>query len=60
MPIVYEDEYNQELFQNNCFALTIRREYQIKTTYKIFNKSLTVSFKTIFAGAILTILNIFI
>ena len=60
MSLVYEDETNQALFQNNCLALTIRKEYQIQTTYKIFNKSLSVGFKSIFSGLVLTILNIFI
>ncbi len=60
MSFVYEDETNQVLFQNNCLALTIRKEYQIQTTYKVFNKSLSVGFKSIFSGLVLTILNIFI
>lgn len=60
MSLIYEDESNQTLLQNNCLALTIRKEYQIQTTYKIFNKSLSVSVKSIFAGFIITILNIFI
>lgn len=60
MSFVYEDETNQALLQNNCLALTIRKEYQIQTTYKIFNKSLSVGFKSIFSGIILTILNILI
>lgn len=60
MSLIYEDESNQYLYQNNCLALTIRREYQLQTTYKIFNKSLTVSLKSIFASAILTVLNMVI
>lgn len=60
MSFVYEDEIDQTLIQNNCLALTIRKEYQIQTTYKIFNKSLSVGFKSIFSGIILTILNILI
>lgn len=60
MSLIYEDETNQALFQNSCLALTIRKEYQIQTTYKVFNKSLSVGFKSIFSGIVLTILNIFI
>ncbi len=60
MPIIYEDETNQTLFQNNCLALTIRKEYQIQTTYKVFNKSLSIGIKSIFSGLVLTVLNIFI
>lgn len=60
MPIIYEDEENLSLFQNNCLALTIRKEYQIQITYKVFNKSLSVSFKSMFSALVLTILNMFI
>lgn len=60
MSLLYEDEANQFLFQNNCLALTIRREYQIQTTYKVFNKSLRVGIKSIFSGLVLTVLNFFI
>lgn len=60
MQIIYEDELNQSLFQNNCLALTIKREYQIQVTYKIFNRSISVSAKSIFSGIVLTLLNMFI
>lgn len=60
MPIIYEDEANQALFQNNCLALTIRKEYQIQISYHIFNKSLSISVKSIFSCIVLTILNMLI
>lgn len=58
MDIVYENDNNLELFQNNCLALTIKKEYRLQVTYKVFNKSFSVSVKSIFSAAILTILNI--
>ncbi len=60
MDIVYENDDNLALFQNNCLALTIRQEYRLQVTYKVFNKSLSVSVKSIFSAAVLTVLNIFI
>lgn len=60
MQIIYEDEANQALFQNNCLALTIRKEYQLQVTYKVFNKSISVSFKSMFSALALTVLNMFI
>ena len=58
MDIVYENDNNLELFQNNCLALTIKKEYRLQVTYNVFNKSFSVSVKSIFSAAILTILNI--
>ena len=60
MEIFYENDDNLSLFQNNCLALTIKREYKIQITYKVFNKSFSVSLKSMFAAALLTILNIVI
>lgn len=60
MQLVYENDNNLELFQNNCLALTIKKEYQLQVTYKIFNKSISVSMKSIFSAAAITILNILI
>lgn len=57
MELVYNNA-NNELFQNNCMMLTIRKEYKIQTTYEIFNKCLSISLKSIIAGLVLTILNI--
>ena len=58
MELVYEHDNNLELFQNNCLALTIKKEYRLQVTYKIFNKSFSVSVKSIISAALLTILNI--
>lgn len=58
MELVYENDNNLELFQNNCLALTIKKEYRLQVTYKIFNKSFSVSVKSIISAALLTILNI--
>lgn len=58
MELVYENDNNLELFQNNCLALTIKKEYRIQVTYKVFNKSFSVSVKSIISAALLTILNI--
>lgn len=60
MQLAYQDNSDEIFLQNNCLALTIRKEYQIQTTYNVFNKSLSVFIKSIFAGIALTILNIFI
>ncbi len=59
MPVVYND-FVQNNYQNNCFALTIRREYKIQTAHRFFGKSLSISFRSMIAGAILTILKILI
>ncbi len=58
MDINYETYMDNSISQNNCLMLTIRKEYKIQSTYRIFNKSLSISFKSIIAGLILTILNI--
>lgn len=58
MELVYENDNNLEIFQNNCLALTIKKEYRIQVTYKLFNKSFSVSVKSIISAALLTILNI--
>lgn len=58
MDILYENDNNLEIFQNNCLALTIKEEYRLQVTYRVFNKSFSVSVKSIFSAAILTILNI--
>lgn len=58
MELVYENDNNLEIFQNNCLALTIKKEYRIQVTYKVFNKSFSVSVKSIISAALLTILNI--
>lgn len=58
MDILYENDNNLEIFQNNCLALTIKKEYRLQVTYRVFNKSFSVSVKSIFSAAILTILNI--
>lgn len=58
MELVYENDNNLELFQNNCLALTIKKEYRVQVTYRVFNKSFSVSIKSIISAAILTILNI--
>ena len=58
MYIVEENDNNLEIFQNNCLALTIKEEYRLQVTYRVFNKSFSVSVKSIFSAAILTILNI--
>lgn len=58
MELLYENDNNLELFQNNCLALTIKKEYRLQVTYRVFNKSFSVSVKSIFSAAILTILNI--
>lgn len=60
MQLSYKDNSDEILLQNNCLALTIRKEYKIQTTHKVFNKSLSIFAKSIFAGIALTILNIFI
>lgn len=60
MQLTYEDNSNEIFLQNNCLALTIRKEYQIQITYKVVNTSLSVFIKSIFSGIALTILNIFI
>ncbi len=60
MQLVYENDNNMAVFQNNCLALTIKKEYRLQVTYKVFNKSLSVSIKSIFSAIALTILNIFI
>ena len=56
--VVEENDNNLEIFQNNCLALTIKEEYRLQVTYRVFNKSFSVSVKSIFSAAILTILNI--
>lgn len=58
MQIIYENDENLALFQNNCLALTIRNEYRLHVTYKVFNKSMSVSIKSILSALALTILNI--
>ena len=58
MDILYENDNNLEIFQNNCLALTIKEEYRLQVTYRVFNKSFSVSVKSIFSAAILTLLNI--
>ena len=58
MDILYENDNNLEIFQNNCLALTIKKEYRLQVTYRVFNKSFSVSVKSIFSATILTILNI--
>ncbi len=60
MQLIYENSDNMALFQNNCLALTIKKEYRLQVTYKLFNQSLSVSAKSIFSAIVITILNMFI
>lgn len=55
-----EENDKQEIYHEECLALTIRKEYRLTTIHNLFCIAGRLSFKVCFSSFWLTLLNSFI